>query len=102
MFDVYKTVSRLRKYFSLLRHKEIPMSELVSSNESLKHIGKAWNETGGGDIWMILTLSEYQFTSENSYSPDEIAAIRAVTAKIARNIEKCGKEWAEYDHSKKE
>lgn len=97
MIKIAENVIRLKKYFGLVgAHREVPASKLLSSNESLKNFGKAWNENNGGDVMMMIAMAEHEYMADNSYNEDEMNAVKYALAKVAKFMQGCGKEWDEY------
>lgn len=87
----------LKKYFGIgANTKDIPKSELLNSNESLKHFGTLWNYHKD-DVLMMLTVLEYEFISRNNYSEDQVAAIKTILGETGKFFKQCGSEWSDYE-----
>lgn len=104
MFDkgkkIIESLSRLRKYFYLSKfNKEIPVADLLSTNESLKDFGKLWTDRQN-DVLMMAALLEYEFTTK-VYSEKELAAFKKALAEVIKFLTKCSKEWEEYEEEQK-
>jgi len=98
MNKVLYNINRLKKYFQLVgSRKEVYSSDLLSSNESLKNFGRAWNQNSGGDVMMMIALAEQQFASENTYNENEMGAVKVALSKVAKFMRNCGNEWDEYE-----
>lgn len=95
---IIDNIIALRKYFKLsLVQKEIPKSELLSSNESLKQFGKMWNDNKA-DVMMMLAVIEYEYASDNVYEAKEIAAVKQTLGRVAKFLQGCGSEWSQYEY----
>lgn len=87
----------LKKYFKLSWvHKEIPKTELLSSNEALKAFGKLWGDHAP-DVMMMLAVIEYEYRNGKAYTPEEIGAVKNTLAKIVKFLKGCSTEWTEFE-----
>jgi hypothetical protein len=99
MLKLKDNVIRLKKYFGLVgEHREIPRAKLLSTNESLKNFGRAWNGNNGGDVAMMLAVAEHEYMSDNSYNEDEMNAVKYALSRVAKFMKECGKEWQEHEN----
>ncbi len=91
----------LKKYFWLsTAYKEIPVAELLSSNEALKDFGRLWLERKN-DVMMLAAMIEFEYTSEKVYTEAELAAVKNTLAKVVKFLKKAGEEWKIYEENQK-
>lgn len=97
MKRIVDNICRLKKYFKLMSfYKEIPKTEILSGNESLKSFGKLWNEYQG-DVMTMTALLEYEFISGTNYSDEQVVAVKHVLARMVKFLKGCGEEWKDYE-----
>lgn len=105
MFDkskkIIESLSKLRKYFYLSQfNKEIPVADLLSTNESLKDFGKLWTDRQN-DVLMMAALLEYEFTAKKAYSEKDLVIVKNILAEVIKFLTKCSKEWEEYEEEQR-
>lgn len=87
--DIY-----LRKYIRKTCFGKLDKcSDLLSSNEALKHFGKMWGEFKP-DTMMVLTSLEYQYISDVDYefTEKELRAIRWFIGNFGEFLKGCKQE----------
>ncbi len=91
------TIHRLRKYFQLIiRSKEVPKAELLSSNEALKAFG-ALGIHYKGDLMLMMALIEYEYGRNKNYTKGDIIALKKTLVEVYKFMTACGEEWEVYE-----
>lgn len=97
MKPIADSILKLKKYFQLIgKHREVPMAEVLSTNEALKSFGKLWNEHPG-DVMAVVALLEYKFISETIYTEEQVRAVKSTLGEMVKLLKETGKEWKEYE-----
>ena len=97
MRKIIDNIIRLKKYFKIAKYrKEIPISEILSSNESLKSFGRLWTHHSE-DVMAMIALMEYEFIIETNYSDEQVKAVKQILSKITKFLIQSGQEWEEYE-----
>ena len=86
-------MDNLKKYFRLsCENSKVTKRDLLTDTEVLKHFAKLGGDYMA-DTMQMLSVIQYEYMAENSFSEREISGVQAALGKVAVFMRDCKKEY---------